>query len=138
MGGGGNGCVRLCPTRVETGTALLLAYKLGALNGLSDNVGAVLMGEGLGIQEGSTVKATGKIASVPVGDESPKRFRKSVGLFPMDDDIKGVKKPLCPVTSPRQGPVSTGNSHEEEEPECVRPKTTDPSSEVAPMLLPSF
>ncbi len=39
-----------------------------ALNLEDDNVGAVLMGEGLGIQEGSTVKATGKIASVPVGD----------------------------------------------------------------------
>ena len=37
-----------------------------ALNLEDDNVGAVLMGEGLGIQEGSTVKATGKIASVPV------------------------------------------------------------------------
>ena len=39
-----------------------------ALNLEQDNVGAVLMGEGLGIQEGSTVKATGKIAQVPVGD----------------------------------------------------------------------
>jgi F-type H+-transporting ATPase subunit alpha len=39
-----------------------------ALNLEDDNVGVVLMGEGLGIQEGSTVKATGKIASVPVGD----------------------------------------------------------------------
>jgi len=36
-----------------------------ALNLEDDNVGAVLMGEGLGIREGSTVKATGKIASVP-------------------------------------------------------------------------
>jgi len=39
-----------------------------ALNLEDDNVGAVLMGEGRSIQEGSTVKATGKIASVPVGD----------------------------------------------------------------------
>ena len=39
-----------------------------ALNLEDDNVGAVLMGEALGVQEGSTVKATGKIASVPVGD----------------------------------------------------------------------
>ena len=39
-----------------------------ALNLEDDNVGAVQMGEGRGIQEGSTVKATGKIASVPVGD----------------------------------------------------------------------
>lgn len=39
-----------------------------ALNLEQDNVGAVLMGEGLNIQEGSSVKATGKIAQVPVGE----------------------------------------------------------------------
>jgi F-type H+-transporting ATPase subunit alpha len=33
-----------------------------------DNVGAVLMGDGINIQEGSAVTATGKIASIPVGD----------------------------------------------------------------------
>ncbi|MEL7409095.1 MAG: F0F1 ATP synthase subunit alpha, partial [Cyanobacteria bacterium J06558_2] len=39
-----------------------------ALNLEEDNVGAVLMGTGFGIQEGSTVKASGKIASIPVGE----------------------------------------------------------------------
>ncbi len=39
-----------------------------ALNLESKNVGAVLMGEGLTVQEGSSVRATGKIAQVPVGD----------------------------------------------------------------------
>lgn len=39
-----------------------------ALNLEEDNVGAVLMGEGHGIQEGSSVIATGKIAQVPVGE----------------------------------------------------------------------
>ena len=39
-----------------------------ALNLEEDNVGAVLMGSGRGIQEGSSVKATGKIASIPVGE----------------------------------------------------------------------
>ncbi|MGL6341088.1 MAG: F0F1 ATP synthase subunit alpha [Waterburya sp.] len=39
-----------------------------ALNLEEDNVGAVLMGNGFNIQEGSTVKASGKIASIPVGD----------------------------------------------------------------------
>ena len=39
-----------------------------ALNLEADNVGAVLMGEGLKIQEGDSVKATGKIAQVPVGE----------------------------------------------------------------------
>jgi F-type H+-transporting ATPase subunit alpha len=39
-----------------------------ALNLEEDNVGAVLMGDGRGIQEGSPVTATGKIAQVPVGE----------------------------------------------------------------------
>src|ERR1700738_3841151 len=39
-----------------------------ALNLESDNVGVVLMGDGLTIQEGSSVKATGKIAQIPVSD----------------------------------------------------------------------
>jgi F-type H+-transporting ATPase subunit alpha len=39
-----------------------------ALNLEEDNVGAVLMGEGRDIQEGSPVTATGKIAQVPVGE----------------------------------------------------------------------
>ena len=39
-----------------------------ALNLESKNVGAVLMGKGLTVQEGSSVRATGKIAQVPVGE----------------------------------------------------------------------
>jgi F-type H+-transporting ATPase subunit alpha len=39
-----------------------------ALNLENDNVGVVLMGQGLNILEGSTVIATGKIASIGVGD----------------------------------------------------------------------
>ncbi|WP_008309367.1 F0F1 ATP synthase subunit alpha [Leptolyngbya sp. PCC 6406] len=39
-----------------------------ALNLEEDNVGAVLLGDGRQVQEGSPVTATGKIASVPVGD----------------------------------------------------------------------
>lgn len=39
-----------------------------ALNLESKNVGAVLMGEGLNVQEGTSVRATGKIAQIPVGD----------------------------------------------------------------------
>nr|YP_009297563.1 ATP synthase CF1 alpha subunit [Hildenbrandia rivularis]AOM67107.1 ATP synthase CF1 alpha subunit [Hildenbrandia rivularis] len=40
-----------------------------ALNLESDNVGVVLMGSGRGILEGSSVKATGKIAQIPVGEK---------------------------------------------------------------------
>jgi F-type H+-transporting ATPase subunit alpha len=39
-----------------------------ALNLEEDNVGAVLMGGGREIAEGSSVKSTGKIAQIPVGD----------------------------------------------------------------------
>jgi F-type H+-transporting ATPase subunit alpha len=39
-----------------------------ALNLGSDNVGAVLMGDGLMIQEGSFVREMGKIAQIPVSD----------------------------------------------------------------------
>ena len=50
-----------------------------ALNLEEDNVGAVLMGEGRGIQEGSTVRASGKIASVPVGDAMLGRVVNALG-----------------------------------------------------------
>ena len=40
-----------------------------ALNLETSNVGAVLMGEGRGIKQGSTVRATGRISQIPVGDD---------------------------------------------------------------------
>jgi len=50
----------------------LLSFEDGtigiAFNLESDNVGAVLMGDGLAIKEGASVKATGKISQVPVGE----------------------------------------------------------------------
>lgn len=39
-----------------------------ALNLEEDNVGAVLMGNGIEIQEGSTVTATGRVAQIPIGN----------------------------------------------------------------------
>ncbi len=39
-----------------------------ALNLEEDNVGAVLMGEGRDLQEGSSVRSTGRVAQIPVGD----------------------------------------------------------------------
>ncbi|KAI3952756.1 hypothetical protein MKW92_035285 [Papaver armeniacum] len=39
-----------------------------ALNLKSNNVGVVLMGDGLMIQEGSSVKATGRIAQIPMSE----------------------------------------------------------------------
>jgi len=57
-------------TKVMSGELLEFSDKsLGiALNLETDNVGAVLMGNGYTIPEGSEVKATGKIAQVPVGN----------------------------------------------------------------------
>lgn len=40
-----------------------------ALNLESKNIGAVMMGQGTSVQEGSIVRATGKIAQIPVGDQ---------------------------------------------------------------------
>jgi F-type H+-transporting ATPase subunit alpha len=50
-----------------------------ALNLEEDNVGAVLMGDGHCIQEGSSVSATGKIAQVPVGDAMLGRVVDALG-----------------------------------------------------------
>jgi F-type H+-transporting ATPase subunit alpha len=50
-----------------------------ALNLEEDNVGAVLMGEGLEIEEGSSVTATGKIAQVPVGEATLGRVVDGLG-----------------------------------------------------------
>jgi F-type H+-transporting ATPase subunit alpha len=50
-----------------------------ALNLEEDNVGAVLIGSGFGIQEGSTVKSTGKIAQIPVGEALVGRVVDALG-----------------------------------------------------------
>ncbi|PSO51468.1 MAG: F0F1 ATP synthase subunit alpha [Cyanobacteria bacterium SW_9_44_58] len=54
-----------------------------ALNLEEDNVGAVLIGDGRGIQEGSSVKGLGRIASVPVGEELKGRVVDSLAR-PLD------------------------------------------------------
>ena len=50
-----------------------------ALNLEEDNVGVVLMGPGEGIREGSTVKRTGRIASIPVGEGMLGRVVNTLG-----------------------------------------------------------
>ncbi|MGD1896094.1 MAG: F0F1 ATP synthase subunit alpha [Phormidesmis sp.] len=50
-----------------------------ALNLEEDNVGAVMMGTGRQVLEGSTVKSTGKIASVPVGEAMLGRVIDTLG-----------------------------------------------------------
>ena len=82
-----------------------------ALNLEDDNVGAVLMGEGNGIQEGSTVRATGKIASVPVGDAMLGRVVNPLGQ-PMDGkgDIATTESRL--IESPAPGIIQRKSVHE--------------------------
>ncbi|MFN5195010.1 MAG: F0F1 ATP synthase subunit alpha [Cyanobacteriota bacterium] len=82
-----------------------------ALNLEDDNVGAVLMGEGRGIQEGSTVKATGKIAAVPVGDAMLGRVVNSLGQ-PIDGkgDIPTTETRLIESMAP--GIIQRKSVHE--------------------------
>ncbi|QNI59684.1 ATP synthase alpha chain [Synechococcus sp. BIOS-U3-1] len=82
-----------------------------ALNLEDDNVGAVLMGEGLGIQEGSTVRATGKIASVPVGDALLGRVVNSLGA-PLDGKGDLATNETRLIESPAPGIIQRKSVHE--------------------------
>ena len=82
-----------------------------ALNLEDDNVGVVLMGEGLGIQEGSTVRATGKIASVPVGDAMLGRVVNPLGVaIDGKGDLATTESRL--IESPAPGIIQRKSVHE--------------------------
>ena len=72
-----------------------------ALNLEADNVGVVLMGGGFEIQEGSSVKATGKIAQIPVGEGFLGRVVNPLGL-PIDGkgDIVSTETRLVESMAP--------------------------------------
>ncbi len=86
------------------------------LNLEEDNVGVVIMGEYIHIKEGMTVKTTGKIASVPVGDALIGRVINPLGE-PLDgkgpiqtDKIRPIEK-IAPGIVRRQPvcqPLQTG------------------------------
>src|SRR6187549_610628 len=61
-----------------------------ALNLEEDNVGAVLMGDDVGIKEGDSVKRTGRIAEIPVGEALVGRVVNAIGQ-PIDGK--------CPIKS---------------------------------------
>ena len=82
-----------------------------ALNLEDDNVGVVLMGEGRGIQEGSTVKATGKIASVPVGDAMLGRVVNSLGQ-PIDGKGEIASSETRLIESMAPGIIQRKSVHE--------------------------
>jgi F-type H+-transporting ATPase subunit alpha len=82
-----------------------------ALNLEDDNVGVVLMGQGLGIQEGSTVRATGKIASVPVGDALIGRVVNPLGeAIDGKGDLPSSETRL--IESPAPGIIQRKSVHE--------------------------
>ena len=82
-----------------------------ALNLEEDNVGAVLMGEGHDIQEGSSVTATSRIAQVPVGDAMIGRVVDSLAR-PIDGkgEIKTTESRL--IESPAPGIVARRSVYE--------------------------
>nr|YP_009472723.1 ATP synthase CF1 subunit alpha [Codium arenicola]ARO74340.1 ATP synthase CF1 subunit alpha [Codium arenicola] len=72
-----------------------------ALNLETKNVGAVLMGKGTTIQEGSSVRATGKIAQIPVGDKFLGRIVNPLAK-PIDGkgEIEATETRLIESTAP--------------------------------------
>jgi F-type H+/Na+-transporting ATPase subunit alpha len=87
-----------------------------ALNLEADNVGAVIMGDFTHIEEGDTVRSTGRIASVPVGDALIGRVVDALGQ-PIDgkgsirtDEYRPIER-IAPGVVYRQNvdtPVQTG------------------------------
>jgi F-type H+-transporting ATPase subunit alpha len=72
-----------------------------ALNLENDNVGVVLMGTGRQILEGSTVKATGKIAQIPVGEDFLGRVVNPLGAaIDGKGDIKSSESRLVESMAP--------------------------------------
>jgi F-type H+/Na+-transporting ATPase subunit alpha len=82
-----------------------------ALNLEEDDVGAVLMSAGIGIEEGSTVKATGKIAEVPVGDALIGRVVDSLGR-PIDGKGEINTSETRLLESPAPGIISRKSVYE--------------------------
>src|SRR6476660_3507266 len=87
-----------------------------ALNLEEDSVGAVLLGEFKEIKEGDTVKRTGRIISVPVGDELIDRVVNALGQ-PIDGKGPINSKKTMPIErltpgvvdrSPVKEPLQTG------------------------------
>jgi F-type H+-transporting ATPase subunit alpha len=87
-----------------------------ALNLEEESVGAVLLGRSSEIKEGDTVKRTGRIISVPVGDEMLGRVVDALGM-PIDGKGPIASKTFMPIErlapgvvdrSPVKEPLQTG------------------------------
>ncbi len=75
-----------------------------ALNLEEESVGAVLLGRSTAIKEGDTVKRTGRIISVPVGDELRGRVVNSLGQ-PIDGKGPIATKQFLPIERMAPGVV---------------------------------
>jgi F-type H+-transporting ATPase subunit alpha len=82
-----------------------------ALNLETKNVGAVLMGDGLAIQEGSSVRATGKIAQIPVSESYLGRVVNSLAL-PIDGKGAITSSETRLIESLAPGIISRRSVHE--------------------------
>lgn len=82
-----------------------------ALNLESKNVGAVLMGQGLMIQEGSSVRATGKIAQIPVGENFLGRIVNSLAQ-PIDGKGEVSSKETRLIESSAPGIIARQSVYE--------------------------
>ncbi len=86
-----------------------------AFNLEHDNVGVIIMGEYSGVEEGMTVRSTGRIASVPVGDGLVGRVVNALGQ-PIDgkgpvkfDQYRPIERIALRYCSPGcDTPVQTG------------------------------
>lgn len=116
----GDGVARIYGlSNAQAGELLEFENGLNALvlNLEEDNVGAVLLGESSGVKEGDTVKRTGKIASIKVGDGMCGRVVDTLGI-PIDGkgDIEGEtfemplerKAPGVIFREPVSEPLQTG------------------------------
>jgi F-type H+-transporting ATPase subunit alpha len=82
-----------------------------ALNLKLDNVGAVLMGDGLMIQEGSSMRATGKIAQIPVSDAYLGRVVNALAQ-PIDGKGQISASKFRLIESPAPGIISRRSVYE--------------------------
>jgi len=82
-----------------------------ALNLEQNNVGAVLLGDGLKITEGSRVRCTGKIAEIPVGDAYLGRVVDALAR-PVDGKGPIPTQQTRAIESPAPGIVSRRSVYE--------------------------
>jgi F-type H+-transporting ATPase subunit alpha len=81
------------------------------LNLEEDNVGVVLLGEGLKISEGTKVRTTGRIASIPVGPQLLGRVVDPIGQ-PLDGKGPITGAELRPIEIKAPGIVARKSVHE--------------------------